>query len=472
MAGIYPQYRKGEDKPYAYNIRVYRGNSKKPLQMTWRIPDGLKSERKIQQELMHVVGAFESACGRGEVRHADKQTVKEYLDYYLGITGISNKTKAQDFNVWMQPLIVQYLGDIQLRKLTARDLNEFYSALMTEPVRRDLKARAKDKLLRIKAERKISHAMLCQMAGLSDNTIRLMCQQKNVAVLSAQKAAKALDMPVEELFEVFSLGGDQVGLGVKSVREYHNFLHSMLQNAMDEDIISKNPADSAKPPKMRRKEAEWLELEDVRKIRNAIKNEPLRYRIMLQLLMECGMRKGELVGIQWRDIDGELIYIRRNIQWSPSRGGLYIESPKSGHSRVVTITPQLMRMLEEYRDEQDAFAKMRSSIITDESTYNPEGWLFPQEEGDMPMHPSSLNIWLKKVEQRYQLPHIYPHMFRHSQASLLYSANVDPLTISKRLGHEQMSTTQNIYAHLLRSMDRQAAEAIGRLLYGDDDNEQ
>jgi integrase len=81
------------------------------------------------------------------------------------------------------------------------------------------------------------------------------------------------------------------------------------------------------------------------------------------------------------------------------------------------------------------------------------------------MNPDSINKWLREFSKEYKLPTIHPHKFRHTQASLLYAAGENPVVISKRLGHKQVSTTQNIYAHLLENGDKQASDKIASLLY-------
>lgn len=95
--------------------------------------------------------------------------------------------------------------------------------------------------------------------------------------------------------------------------------------------------------------------------------------------------------------------------------------------------------------------------------YNSEGYLFIQESGKI-MSPNSINEWMLRLSKKLDM-HIHPHKFRHSQASILYASGTDVVTISKRLGHKQVSTTQNIYAHLMEKSDRAAANMIDALLF-------
>ena len=80
------------------------------------------------------------------------------------------------------------------------------------------------------------------------------------------------------------------------------------------------------------------------------------------------------------------------------------------------------------------------------------------------MHADSPNRWLERFSERHGLPHINPHAFRHSMASLLYFSGSDSVSISRRLGHAQVSTTANIYAHLIEQADEENAEILGDIL--------
>ena len=82
-----------------------------------------------------------------------------------------------------------------------------------------------------------------------------------------------------------------------------------------------------------------------------------------------------------------------------------------------------------------------------------------------PMAPDTLSGYLTRFEKKYDLPHIHAHKFRHSMASVLYFSGADPVSISKRLGHAQVSTTQNIYSHLIEQADTQSAERIADAIF-------
>ena len=91
--------------------------------------------------------------------------------------------------------------------------------------------------------------------------------------------------------------------------------------------------------------------------------------------------------------------------------------------------------------------------------YQNKGFVFAQDNGE-PMHPDSVTDWMNKFSKRNGLPHINPHAFRHTMASMLYFNGVDSVSISKRLGHAQVSTTANIYAHVMEEADQRNADIL------------
>ena len=110
-------------------------------------------------------------------------------------------------------------------------------------------------------------------------------------------------------------------------------------------------------------------------------------------------------------------------------------------------------MLRQYRAWQNSMRLMQGDRWTE------TGYLFTTETGT-PINPSSISPMFRWFETRHNLPHIHPHKFRHTMASILYFSGADPVSISKRLGHAEVSTTQNIYSHLIEQADIQSAEMI------------
>lgn len=120
---------------------------------------------------------------------------------------------------------------------------------------------------------------------------------------------------------------------------------------------------------------------------------------------------------------------------------------------MVKLPAETIALFKEYRKYQLAERLKAGSTWTD------TGYVFTRENGQ-PTFPDSITAWLNLFAKKNGLPHINPHAFRHTMASLLYFNGMDAVTISKRLGHGQVSTTANIYAHIMQEADSKAAETM------------
>ena len=93
-------------------------------------------------------------------------------------------------------------------------------------------------------------------------------------------------------------------------------------------------------------------------------------------------------------------------------------------------------------------------------------YIFKQDDGQ-PMRPDSITQWLRKFAERHGLPHINPHAFRHTAASVMIVQGTDIVTISKMLGHAKVSTTEDIYSHVIEDSKQQAGNVLAQVYYGE-----
>ncbi len=224
---------------------------------------------------------------------------------------------------------------------------------------------------------------------------------------------------------------------------------------MKEGLVPFNVASRAMLPKAERKEVNYFQPEQVAAIRDALEKEPIKWRALVHLLLITGARRGEVLGLKWGKVDfeGSKIHICNSVLYSPDIG-IYESTPKTPTSnRFVTLPVETMKLLKQYRAWQ---AQERFRLG---SYYENQDFIFAQDTGK-PMHPDSVTDWLKKFSKRHDLPHINAHAFRHTMASMLYFNGVDSVSISKRLGHAQVSTTANIYAHVMEEADQKNANIL------------
>ena len=247
-------------------------------------------------------------------------------------------------------------------------------------------------------------------------------------------------------------------LSAKTILEHHRLISTVLEQATKEGLVPFNVASRATLPKVERKEVNFFQPEQVAAIREALEREPMKWKTLVHLLLITGARRGEVLGLKWDKVDfeGNRIYICNSVLYSPDVG-IYESTPKTERSRrYVTLPPETMQLLRRYRAWQ-AEERLRLGEY-----YQNQGFVFSQDNGN-PMHPDSVTDWLKKFSRRHDLPHINPHAFRHTMASMLYFHGVDSVSISKRLGHAQVSTTANIYAHVMEEADQRNADILSEV---------
>ncbi len=271
-----------------------------------------------------------------------------------------------------------------------------------------------------------------------------------------EDAAKALASTLEmETAKLFTIEKGSATLSTKTVLEHHRLISTVLEQATKESLVPFNVAAKATLPKAERKEVNYFQPDQVAAIRDSLEGEPLKWKALVHLFLITGCRRGEILGLKWDkvDFDGCKLHICNNILYSADIG-IYEDTPKTEKSRrFVAVPKETMDLLRKYRNWQTAERFKLGEY------YDNQNFVFTQGNGK-PMHPDSVTDWLGKFSKRHGLPHINPHAFRHTMASMLYFNGADSVSISKRLGHAQVSTTANIYAHVIEEADQQNADIL------------
>ncbi|MDR0906794.1 MAG: site-specific integrase [Oscillospiraceae bacterium] len=246
-------------------------------------------------------------------------------------------------------------------------------------------------------------------------------------------------------------------------------LSSILSTAVDWQIITDNPCARVKPPKLRREQLPRV-FDDEQTVRllEAIEGEQPKYRLAIRMLLFGGMRRGELVALQWNDIDfsNGTVSITKAIQYTPEKG-TYLDTPKNANSnRVIKIPQPLVAELQEYKSAQDDYAASLGDA------WHGENFVFTQDNGEV-MHPDTLTKWFNKfikhhnathTEDTEKLPNVPIHGLRHTSATLQILNGVNPRAVAGRLGHANTTTTLNIYAHAVKTADAMASDALELVL--------
>ena len=251
-------------------------------------------------------------------------------------------------------------------------------------------------------------------------------------------------------------------LSGKTILEHHRLLRAMLHKAVYWQLIVANPAERVQPPKARKPKRKSYDDEQTKILLENLEllsSEDTKYKVAIILTVFTGVRLGELMGLEWQDVDFKngIISINRSSQYLADMG-VFTKVPKTESSiREIAIPEFIISLLEEYRLWYEEQKSIYGELWTDSDR------LFVQADGK-PMHPSTISKWFVKYVGQIGLPVINFHGLRHTNASLLVAQNIDIAVISARLGHAQISTTLDFYVHPLLSHNRKAGYALENLL--------
>ena len=236
----------------------------------------------------------------------------------------------------------------------------------------------------------------------------------------------------------------------------------MLHKAVYWQVIVSNPAERVQPPKAKKPKRKYYDDEQSKVLISnlmELDEEHIKYKTAIILTIFTGVRLGELMGLEWNDInfkDG-FVSINRSSQYLADKG-VFTKAPKTESSiRDVAIPDFVISLLEEYKSWYDEQKSLLGELWTDSNR------LFVQADGK-PMHPSTISKWFVKFVEQIGLPVINFHGLRHTNATLLIAQNIDVSVVAARLGHAQITTTYNFYVHPIISHNRTAGFALENLL--------
>lgn len=443
----------------AYKITVTRGrdSSGKQLRhyMTWTPPKGMRA-KKIEDEVQKVAFQFENQIEQG-FQLDNRQTFSQYARYVLEQKqrGGAKHNTLLEYNYLLSRL-EPMLGSMKLTEIRPQHLNNIYKDLQAPNKRTgDRKAKGRGNLDGELKERKMSRSALSKAAGVAPVTVTHACRGEPISGKSADAIAAALDIKVKDYFDIYR---ESQPLSGKSVLEFHRFIHTVLDSAEKEMLVPYNAASKATPPAVIKKTPEYFQPEQIQEILTALEDEPEKWRMITHLLIVTGCRRGEIAALKWSrvDLDNGRLEISANLCYSKEMG-IYETTTKTGNVRFVNIPKETIALLRKHRAAQ---ARLQ---LANGDRWQDTGYLFTQDDGQ-PINPTSITAWLNKFSKRRGLPHIHPHSFRHSVASILISAGTDIVTVSKQLGHAQVSTTSDIYSHTIEEAKAQATECIADIM--------
>lgn len=249
-------------------------------------------------------------------------------------------------------------------------------------------------------------------------------------------------------------------LSSTSIHKHYTLLSSLLSQAEVWGMISVNPCKRVKPPKFERKPINIYDEETLGVFLSHLTEEPINHQLMVSLALIGGLRREEIFGLCWQDVNfaESNIFIRQASVYVP--GEIVTKAPKNaGSVRKVSLPKSTLDLLVLQQKEQIEKKRKLANKWVD------SGRVFTKWNGE-PAHPHSFATWLTRFTERHELPHITPHKFRHMNATYLITAGTDIRTIAGKLGHSKTSTTVNTYAQFVQAAEKETADTMETFLEG------
>jgi integrase len=240
-----------------------------------------------------------------------------------------------------------------------------------------------------------------------------------------------------------------------TVLNLHLVLTQAFKQAVGWGLLDRSPVAGAQPPRPRRPEPAVVDAELTTRILVAARGQSIELPVAIAIA--TGMRRGEILGLRWRDLDDDfsVARVRRTLQSTTS--GLVFEDPKTRRSQRAVALPEFLHpYLTHQRDDQ---ACRRVELG--------EGWQDTDliiDAGDgSAVSPVNLSSAWPRFLKRSGLPHVRFHDLRHGHATLMLMQGVHPKVVSERLGHSSIGITLDTYSHVLPGMQAEAAQAFDAL---------
>lgn len=463
MATIRKRALKNGDFSYLIQVKIReKGSGKQILRTTTWKPEEKMSQKQTERAVAIFASDYENQIrktieGNFSVSENPNITFKEFsskwlekterdcsLTYFAGCKTIIN-------------LINNYIGGYKLKDLTPAIIQNFYDKLdklqktvvcvLPKPEFRDVLESCGYNYAKLRYEK---HVQCCSLAhALKGEPI-----SKGWSIGLAEKTQISFD-------KLFTEKIVKAPYAYESIHKIKRTTRAILSMAKKNRLVLDNyaSADFINFPKRIAHNIECMDDESAKFFYNCVIKYPdIRYKTAMLLFLLTGFRRGEVAGLEWKDINLEAKTITVNRSLTTVNGyGTILKEPKTESSkRTISISDTLVNCLIEYKN----FQTENRLAFGDYMQAN--DYVFTQENGKR-LNPSSYTSWLNKVLKSAGLDHVSLHSLRHTNITMQIAAGVPLVTVSARAGHARTSTTSDIYAHFIKSSDKTAADIIDKI---------
>ena len=426
--------------------------------MTWTPEPGM-TQRQISKEVQRQAVLFEEKVHNGDLVVDPNMRLEEFTDIFME-QHAKPHLKAKTLYDYQTSMAVlnRYLGQYKLKDIKPGHVAALYAKLQEEGIRVKETATPIVDFTALLKERKLTMVKLIQMSGTSNWSLRQCKAGQGISADSARKIATALETPLEALFK---LEHDNTPLSPGTIHVYHRTLSAVFSKAVKWGYLKTNPAEKADLPSIARRRAKYLDEPDARRLLELLQAEPIKWRALVTFDLLSGLRRAELLGLRWCDVDfgHQLLHIRQTWNYLPGEGR-YLDTPKTPDGeRPLKLSRTAMQLLTELQVWQAHQAEILGDVWQNE-----DDRIFTAEDGK-PVFPDSITNWFTAFVRRSGLPEVSVHSLRHTYASLMIADHTPLVVVAHSLGHAQTSTTANIYAHVIKDAETKAIEVFDR--FGD-----
>lgn len=425
--------------------------------MTW-VPDPGMTPRQTEKELQRQAVLFEEAVKHGKSSANGNIRFDAFCKIFLAdYARLYLKAKTVDGYEKHLQKIMPGIGHFKLKDIRPAHIASLYKNLQEDGMREQSKATAicKINFAAWMKENQTCMAQISKAHQISVGALRRCKEGQPISIKNATLLAAVIGKPLEAVFAVHR---DMTPLSPVTIHTYHRVLSAVFFRAVKWGYIPENPAARADLPSLAGRHASYLDDADARRLLELLQDEPIKWRAVVSFDLMSGLRRGELLGLRWDDVDldGQQLFVRQTWNYIQARG-CYADTPKNRSSeRPLRISRTAVCILLEYKAWQDQQRSLMGDAWMDR-----DGRIFTRDDGQ-PMFPDSITQWFHKFVQRHGLPDVHIHSLRHTYASLMIADGTPLVVVSHNLGHAQVSTTSNIYSHVIASAEAQADKVFDR----------
>lgn len=384
-------------------------------------------------------------------------TFREYADYVLEMKkSLMLKKSTQNGYKYILRRILNEFGDDTLDRITPARLNQFYVKLQRDTKNIDSAAEAKgENLHNYIKEQSMTIKYLSEAASIASNTASLAVNGKRVSLHTAESICNALHLDINHYFTIIN---KQTALSSETITAHIRLINAIMNQAVREKLIETNPVDATIKPKKKKSRPNYYQPEEVSAIWKCIGDEPLKWQVIISLLIITGCRRAEIAGLKWENILWEHNILRIDSQalYNEDDGIYNEESTKNDDVKYVQIDEFTAKLLRKYYEQ---FNNDMKTLGLKKREY-PKFCFFQTKDVSKPMHPTTINDHLNTFSKKHGFRNINPHSLRHSLASALIAEGVDENSVSKQLGHKQVATTRGIYVHEIQEYQAKIAKKL------------